>query len=194
MSSFDEFVKNLVNDIGKTNPKLAEIMKNVADKVKDHEFDENSEMCKDCKSFKQCMFNSKMTAKIKSANLDNNIEETLIDFVDWIKHEDKLLEVFDANYVINDKDFKLHGLINRFKDCENHLAVLTNILDEDELKYICKIIHGVTNKIDDLFDKIMNINRTQMNKLIFILQKPKEEPKRYEDMTREELLEELKKK
>ena len=194
MNGFDEFVKSLINDIGKTNPKLAETMKNVADKVKDHEFDENSEMCKGCDGFKRYMFNSKMTAKIKSANLDNKIEETLIDFVDWIKHEDKLLEIFDADYAIKDKDFKLHSLINRFRDCENHLAVLTNILDEDELKYIRKVIRGITNKIDDLFDSIMNTNRHQMNKLIFILQKPKEEPKRYEDMTREELLEELKKK
>lgn len=194
MNSFDEFVKNLVSDMDKINPKLAKTMKNLADKVKDHEFDENSEMCKDCKSFKRCLFNSKMIAKIKSANLDNNIEETLIDFVDWIKHEDILLENFDSDFVIKDKDFKLYSLINRFKDCENHLAVLTNILDEDELKYIRKVIRGITNKIDDLFDSIMNTNRHQMNKLIFILQKPQEESKRYEDMTREELLEELKKK
>ena len=120
--------------------------------------------------------------------------QTLIDFVDWIKHEDKLLEIFDADDIIKDKDFKLYRLVNRFRDCENHLAVLTSILDEDELKYIRKVIRGITNKIDDLFDSIMNTNRHQMNKLIFILQKPKEEPKRYEDMTREELLEELKKK
>lgn len=194
MNSFDEFVKNLVNDMDKVNPKLAKTVKNLADKVKDHEFDENSEMCKDCKSFKRCLINSKMIAKIKSANLDDNIEETLIDFVDWIRHEDKLLEIFDADDIIKDKDFKLYSLVNRFKDCENHLEVLTAILDEDELKYIRKIIRGIINKIDDAFDKIMNINRTQMNKLIFILQKPQQEAKRYEDMTREELLEELKKK
>ena len=119
---------------------------------------------------------------------------TLIDFIDWIQHEDKLLEIFDADDVIKDKDFKLYSLVNRFKDCENHLEVLTAILDEDELKYIRNIIRGITNKIDDAFDKIMNINRTQMNKLIFILQKPQQEVKRYEDMSREELLEELKKK
>ena len=194
MNSFDEFVKNLVNDMDKINPNLAKTMKDLADKVKDHEFDENSEMCKDCKSFKRCLLHSKMIAKIKSVNLDNNVEETLIDFIDWIQHEDKLLEIFDADDVIKDKDFKLYSLVNRFKDCENHLEVLTAILDEDELKYIRKIIRGITNKIDDAFDKIMNINRTQMNKLIFILQKPQQEAKRYEDMTREELLEELKKK
>lgn len=194
MNGFDEFVKNLVNDMDKVNPKLAKTVKNLADKIKDHEFDENSEMCKDCKSFKRCLINSKMIAKIKSANLDNNIEETLINFIDWIRHEDKLLEIFDADDIIKDKDFKLYSLVNRFRDCENHLAVLTSILDEDELKYIRKIIRGITNKIDDAFDKIMNINRTQMNKLIFILQKPQQEDKRYEDMTREELLEELKKK
>lgn len=194
MSSFDEFVKNFVNDMDKINPKLAKTMKDLADKIKDHEFDENSKLCKECSSFKSCMFNAKMIAKIKSANLDDNIEETLIDFVDWIKHESKLLEIFDADDVIKDKDFKLYSLVNRFKDCEKHLEVLTAILDEDELKYIRKIIRGITSKIDDLFDKIMNINRTQMNKLIFILQKPQQEAKRYEDMTREELLEELKKK
>ena len=194
MNSFDEFVKNLVNDMDKINPKLAKTMKDLADKVKDHEFDENSEICKECSSFKSCMINAKIIAKIKSANLDDNVEETLIDFVNWIQHEYKLLEIFDADDVIKDKDFKLYSLVNRFKDCENHLAVLTSILDEDELKYIRKIICGITNKIDDVFEKIININRTQMNKLIFILQKPQQEAKRYEDMTREELLEELKKK
>lgn len=194
MNSFDEFVKNLVKDAESINPELAKMLERLADKVKDHEFDEGSEMCKDCKSFTKCKFNNQMIAKIKSANINDSAKETLIDFVDWIQHEDSLASVFNINCIIKDKDFKLYNLINRFKECDEHLDILVAILDESELKYIRSIIHKVNKHIENLFETITDINRIEMNNLVNKLHKPQQEAKRYEDMTREELLEELKKK
>ena len=194
MSNFDDFVKNLLNDLEKTDNNLFNKIKSLVEKIKDHEFNAESEMCKECKSFNDCRINASMIQKINNSVFINEVKEELIDFVDWIQHERKLIKVFNIEFIMEDKDFKLYFVIGRFKDCDKYLDKLVIILDESELQYIRKTIQLVNNKIVELFDTITNNNRTEMNNLINKLQKPQQEAKRYEDMTREELLEELKKK
>jgi hypothetical protein len=69
---------------------------------------------------------------------------------------------------------------------------LVEILDNNQLSLIRKIILDVVLKIEELLDKIMDRNREELNILISKLQKPQQEEKSYEDMTKEELIELLK--
>lgn len=157
----------------------------------DHHFDANSEKCKTCKDFECCRIFQSMFDKIEAADIDDAIKTDLAMALKFIKEE----------LLILDKDIEFHrfrigAVIERFKTikkCKN-LDVLIAILNKDELKYIRKIIFKITDKIEEELNKVLDANRKECNYFMNILHKPEVETKRYEDMTREELLEELKKK
>lgn len=168
-------------------------LKRAVNEVEDesHHFDANSEQCKTCKDFKACAMFHGMLDKIEAADIDDNIKTDLAMVLEFIKKE----------LLILDKDIEFHrfrvGVVTeRFeaiKKCKN-LDVLIAVLSKDELKYLRKIIFKVTNKIEEELNKVLDANRKECNYFMNILHKPEVETKRYEDMTREELLEELKKK
>lgn len=195
MSDFN--FKNFIEELLKNEEKFSSIVKEFIDDMKNHEFKADSPICQNCPSFVKCKRNNEIKDKISNSEYSDGVKEELIDFIDWIDHEDSLIEKFN-NKLILSKDFKdavgITAFYKRFRDCNNHLDKLVSICNDEELSYIRKVIITLNSKIDKLLETIINDNREEMNNLIKRLHKPQEESKSYEDMTREELLEELKKK
>lgn len=189
--NFEDFILELMND-----EKLGSMVKEIAKEMKNHEFKANSPVCQYCPSFADCKIINGIGDKINNSEYSDAVKEELIEFINWIDHENSLNKKFNIKFILN-KDSKdsigITAFYKRFKDCDNHLDKLVGICNDEELSYIRKIIIGVNNKINELLETIINDNRSEMNNLIKQLQ-PQEEAKRYEDMTKEELLEELKKK
>ena len=96
---------------------------------------------------------------------------------------DNLLKREDVNLL--DFYLRFENVVNDFK---NHDKIVA-ILNEEQLGFLRKIVLDVTNKIEDLFDKIMDRNRAESTILISKLRKPQQEEKSYEDMSKEELIE-----
>lgn len=190
--NFEDFISELIND-----ETLSSMVKEIAKEMKNHEFKASSPVCQNCPSFAECKINNEIKDKINSSEYSDAIKEELIEFIDWIDHENNLNKKFNIKFILS-KDSKdsigITAFYKRFKDCDNHLDKLVAICNNEELSYIRKIIIGINNKINELLEIIINDNRNEMNNLIKQLYKPQEEAKRYEDMTKEELLEELKKK
>lgn len=168
--------------------------KEVANKIEEdesHHFDANSEKCKSCKDFECCRMFHSMLDKIEAAKIDDSIKTDLCYVLEFIKKETIIL---DEDIEFN--KFRIQAVTERFeslKECKN-LSILVDILDKSELKYLRTIICKVSVKISHNLAKVMDANRAEYNYFMDILRKPKVEEKHYEDMTREELLEELKKK
>ena len=157
----------------------------------EYHFDTNFDKCKNCKTFELCRMFHGMLDKIEAANIDEKVKDELSKVLVFIKEE----------ILILDKDiefhkFRLQAITERFECLKEYkiFDVLVDILDKNELKYLRSIIFKVTAKIEDELNKVINANRAECNHFMNILRKPEVEEKRYEDMTREELLEELKKK
>lgn len=167
-------------------------IKKVANEVEEdesHHFDANSEKCKSCKDFECCRMFHPMLDKIEAAKLDDSIKTDLCNVLKFIKNETLIL---DKDIKFN--EFRIQAITERFesiKECKN-LNILVAILDKSELKYLRSIIFNITAKIENELNKIIDSNRVECNYFMGILHKPEVEEKRYEDMTREELLEELK--
>lgn len=160
-------------------------------KNENHHFDANSEQCKTCKDFKECAMFHGMLDKIEAADIDEKVKNDLTKVLAFIKEE-----IIILNKDIEFPKFRLQAITKRFeclKECKN-IDVLIDILDKNELKYLRSIIFKITAKIEDELNKVIDANRAECNHFVIILRKPEVEEKRYEDMTREELLEELKKK
>lgn len=176
-------IKNIEDALRKVIGALAE--------DESHHFDANSEHCKTCKDFQECAMFHSMLDKIEAADISDDIKTDLSMVLEFIKKE----------LLVLDKDIEFHrfrvGVITeRFeaiKKCKN-LDVLVTVLDKNELKYLRKIIFKVNKKIEEELNKVLDANRKECNYFMGTLHKPEVETKRYEDMTREELLEELKKK
>lgn len=168
---------------------MKESMRN--DNEEEHHFDANSDKCKNCETFKLCRMFHGMLDKIKAADIEEDVKNDLTKVLAFIREET----------IVLDKDiefhkFRLQAITERFeclRKCQN-LDILVNILDKAELKYLRGIIFKVTAKIEDELNKVIDANRAECNHFMDILRKPEVEEKRYEDMTRDELLEELKKK
>lgn len=164
---------------------------NEAEEDESHHFDANSEQCKNCKDFECCRMFHSMLDKIEAADIDENIKNDLCNVLEFIKRE-TLIHHKDVEF----NRFRIRAITERFqslKKCKN-FTILVDILDKNELKYLRGIIFEVTAKIEDELNKVIDANRAECNHFVTILHKPEVEEKRYEDMTREELLEELKKK
>lgn len=163
------------------------------DEVEDenHHFDVNSEKCRNCKDFECCRMFHSMLDKIEASDIDEKVKDDLCNVLEFIKRETLIL---DKDVEFN--KFRIRAITGRFKslkECKN-FDVLVSILNKSELKYLRSIIFKVTSKIENELNKVIEVNRNELNHFMNILRKPEVEEKRYEDMTREELLEELKKK
>lgn len=194
MSDFN--FKNFIEELLKNEEKFSSIVKEFIDDMKNHEFKSDSPICKNCPSFVTCKRNNEINDKINNSEFSDSVKKELIDFIDWIDHQDLLIKDFDNKLILskNSKDaIGITAFYKRFRDCDSHLDKLVAICSDEELSYIRKVIIILNNKIDKLLETIMNDNREEMNNLIKQFQ-PQQETKSYEDMTRDELLEELKKK
>lgn len=161
------------------------------DKDEEHHFDINSKKCKTCKSFHFCNRFAGITNKINTADIDERIREDLSKVILFFKNECIILEED-----IKIDDFKLKNLIERFyplKGCKN-LPVLISILDEAELRFLRNNIFKINHKIEKEMNRIIEANHVETKYFMNILRKPKVEEKHYEDMSKEELIEALKKK
>lgn len=161
-----------------------------------HHFDANSNEYKGCESFTICKeFHAMMTA-INDSDFDEKIKNDMGAFIIFMKCEYLFVTDFDIEDILKDDDSILTGYYKRFesvvKDFKNY-DKLVQILDDNQLSFIRKIILDVVANIQELMNKIMDRNREESNILISKLQKPQQEEKSYEDMTKEELIEELKK-
>lgn len=182
-----EFLNMLGNVLNKS---LAEIAEN------GHHFDANSEKCKGCESFAICKEFNGMMKVVNDSDYDKDVKTDLAAFIIFMNKEYLFTDDFDIEEILKSDNDLISGYYKRFEsviDDFNNWDKLVEILDNNQLSLIRKIILDVTNKIEELMNKIMDRNREESNNLISKLQKPQQEEKSYEDMTREELIEELKK-
>lgn len=167
---------------------LRNVLKDVED---EHLFDAESDKCKKCKDFNACAkFSSIKDSIAKSAYTDEVIED-LFAFVAFMKVEYMFTTEGDINDLLKLKEVNLLDFYLRFeniiKDFKNY-DKLVAILNDEQLSVLRKIVIDVNKKIEDLFNKIMDRNRAESVILISKLQKPQQEEKSYEDMTKEELI------
>ena len=160
-----------------------------------HIFDAESDNCKKCKDFNTCAKFSSIKTTINESSYTDEIIEDLFAFVAFMKVEYMFATEGDINDLLKRKCVNLLDFYLRFenvvKDFKNY-DKLVAILNEEQLSVLRKIVLDVTNKIEDLFDKIMDRNRAESTILISKLRKPQQEENReeksYEDMTKEELI------
>lgn len=160
-----------------------------------HHFDVDSEECKGCESFTICKEFHSMMKAINDSDFDERIKNDMADFIIFMKNEYLFVDGFDIEDVLKDDNIALSGCYKRFeyvvKDFKNY-DKLVQILDDNQLSFIRKIILDVIAEIENLMNKIIDRNRAESVILISRLQKPQQEEKDYEDMTKEELIELLK--
>lgn len=181
-----EFLNMLGNVLNKS---LAEITEN------GHHFDANSEKCKGCESFAICKEFNGMMKVVNDSDYDKDVKTDLAAFIIFMNKEYLFIDDFDIEEILKSDNDLISGYYKRFEsviDNFNNWDKLVEILDNNQLRFIRKIILDVTNKIEELMNKIMDRNREESNILIAKLQKPQQEEKSYEDMTKEELIELLK--
>lgn len=181
-----EFLNMLENVLNKS---LAEIAEN------GHHFDVNSKECKECESFAICKEFNGMLKAVNDSDYDKDIKTDLAAFIIFMKKEYLFVDEFDAEEILKSDDNIINGYYKRFEsviDDFNNWDKLVEILDNNQLSLIRKIILDVVYKTEELMNKIMDRNREESNILIAKLQKPQQEEKSYEDMTKEELIELLK--
>ena len=166
-----------------------------------HFFDEQSEKCKNCKDFNTCAKFDSIKNAIKNSTYTDEVIEDLLAFVSFMKVEYMFATDIDINDILKRKDVNLLDFYLRFENVVKEFKnfdKLVAILNDEQLSVLRKILLDVVAKIENLFNKIMDRNRAESVILISKLQKPqldeKQEEKSYEDMTKEELIEELKKK
>lgn len=181
-----EFLNMLGNVLNKSLNEIAE---------NGHHFDANSDECKRCEAFAICKeFNGMMIAVGKS-NYDKDVKTNLAAFIIFMKKEYLFIDDFDIEEILKSDNDLISGYYKRFEsviDNFNNYDKLVEILDNNQLRFIRKIILDVVAKIEELMNKIMDRNREESNILIAKLQKPQQKEKSYEDMTKEELIELLK--
>lgn len=175
---------------------LLSILKDMKESAEGHIFDVTSDKCKSCSSFTVCKEFSGIRESLEASKYDDKVKDDLVAFVAFIKYKYLWLEDFDVVDALKDENFTIYeihkqfdNLVDNFKNWDK----LVEVLDDNQLSLIRKIAIDVNNKIMDLLARIKDDNIKEMNTLIGKLQKAQQE-KSYEDMTREELIEELKKK
>lgn len=176
---------------------LLAMLKDLKENAEEHMFDANSDKCKSCSSFTICREFSTIRQSLESSKYDDKVKEDLFAFVAFVKYEYLWLEDFDVVEALKDEDFTIYEIHQRFDNLLNNFKnwdKLVELLDDNQLSLIRKIILDINQKIIDLLARIKDNNLKEMNDIISKLRKPQQEEKSYEDMTREELIEELKKK
>lgn len=164
-------------------------------KENSHQFDSNSKECKECEAFTICKEFHGMMKAINDSNFDETTKNDMSAFIIFMKKEYLVVDDFDVEDILKNEDSVLTGYYKRFESVVNDFKnydKLVQILDDNQLSLIRKIILESVAKIEELMNKIMNRNRAESVILISRLQKPQQEEKSYEDMTKEELIELLK--
>ena len=173
---------------------LLTMLKDLKESAEGHIFDVNSDKCKSCSSFVICKEFSGIRQTLESSKYDNEVNSNLIAFIAFIKYEYLWLEDFDVVEALKDDELTIYEIHQRFDNLLNNFKnwdKLVELLDENQLSLIRKIILDVNQKIIDLLERVKDDNLKEMNKIIAKLSKQQEE-KSYEDMTKEELIELLK--
>ena len=176
---------------------LLEMLKDLKESAEGHTFDANSDKCKSCSSFTICKEFGSITKSLESSKYNDDIKSDLFAFVAFIKYEYLWLEDFDVVEALKDDELTIYEIHQRFDNLLNNFKnwdKLVELLDDNQLSLLCKIILDVNQKIIDLLARVKDDNLKEMNEIIRKLRKPQQEEKSYEDMTKEELIEELKKK
>ena len=174
---------------------LENVLESSLNEIKDgHHFDANSNECKECESFTICKEFHGMMKAINDSNFDENVKNDMAAFIIFMKKEYLFADDFNAEDILKSDDIlsgyyrRFESVVKDFKNWDN----LIKLLNDSQLSFIRKIIYDVVDKIEELMKTIINNNRIECNILIDKLRKPQQEEKSYEDMTKEELIEELK--
>ena len=177
--------------------RMFSLLHNIAKEIKEngHHFDANSNKCKECECFAVCNEFTGLMKAVADSDYDKDVKIDLAAFLIFMKKEYLFVNKFDIEDILKDDDIALTAYYKRFesvvKDFKNY-DKLVQILDDNQLSLIRKIILDVVSNIEELMNKIMDRNRAESVILISRLQKPQQEEKSYEDMTKEELIELLK--
>ena len=184
---------------------LLSILKDMRESIDEgHVFNPNSEECKNCNLFTTCKeFNAIRTA-IENSNYSKEDKLDLAAFIAFFKYEYMWSDDLNIEEFINDNDSNIYEINERFENIIKEFRnwdKLVTILDDNQLSLLRKIALDCNQKIIDLIEKVKNNNLKEMNFIINRLHKPEDiggprDNKKipYEEMTREELIEELKKK
>lgn len=173
---------------------LFAMLKDLKESAEGHIFDVNSDKCKSCSTFTICKEFNGMRQSLEASKYDDKVKEDLVAFIAFIKYEYLWLEDFDIENALKDEEFTIYEIHKRFDNLVDNFKnwdKLLEILSDNQLSLIRKIILDINHKIIDLLARIKDDNLKEMNKIIAKLSKPQEE-KDYEDMTKEELIELLK--
>lgn len=171
------------------------LLKDLKERAEGHMFDANSDKCKSCSSFTICREFASITQSLESSKYDDKIKSDLFAFVAFVKYEYLWIEYFDVVEALKDEDFTIYEIHQRFDNLLNNFKnwdKLVELLDDNQLSLIRKIILDINQKIIDLLARIKDDNLKEMNGIISKLRKPQQEEKSYEDMTKEELIDLLK--
>lgn len=177
--------------------RMFSLLHNIVKDIKEngHHFDVNSKECKECESFAICKEFTGMLKTVNDSNYDKDVKTDLAAFIIFMKKEYLFTDDFDIEEILKSDNDLISGYYKRFEsviDNFNNYDKLVEILDNNQLSLIREIILDVVYKTEELMNKIMDRNREESNILIAKLQKPQQEEKSYEDMTKEELIELLK--
>ena len=171
---------------------LLEMLKDLKEKAEEHTFDANSDKCKSCSSCVVCKEFSDIRKSLESSKYDHELKVDLLAFVAFVKYEYVWLEDFDVEEVLKDDEFTIDRIHQRFEDLVENFKnwdKLVELLNDNQLSLIRKIVLDINQKITDLVERIKDVNLKEMNFMLGKLHKPQQEAKKYEDMTKEELIE-----
>lgn len=178
--------------------RIFSLLKNILKDVKEngHHFDANSEECKGCEAFTICKEFSGMMIAVDNSDYDKDVKTDMAAFIIFMKKEYLFVDDFDIEDVLkNDEEYCISGYYKRFDSVIKgfkHYDKLIEILNDNQLTLLRKIVLDVTIDIENLMNRITDRNRSECNILINKLRKPQQEEKSYEDMSRDELIELLK--
>lgn len=170
---------------------LLMMLKDLKENLEEHSFDGNSDKCKSCSSFTICKEFASITKSLESAKYDDDTKADLFAFVAFVKYEYLWLEDFDVVEALKDDELTIYEIHQRFDNLVNNFKnwdKLVEVLDDNQLSLLRKIIIDINQKIIDLLARVKDDNLKEMNEIIRRLRKPQQE-KSYEDMTKEELIE-----
>lgn len=174
---------------------VLETIENVDKIDKIHHFDINSEECKECECFTICKeFHDMMTA-INDSDFSEDVKNDMGVFIIFIKREYLFIDNFNIEDILKSENELLNGYYKRFESVVKEFKSydkLVQILNNNQLSLLRKIVIEVVDKITDLMNTIINRNRAESVILVSRLQKPQQEEKSYEDMSKEKLIELLK--
>lgn len=153
---------------------LKNILKDVEEKS--HRFDVNSKECKSCESFAVCKEFSGMMIAVDNSNYDKDVKTDMTAFIIFMKKEYLFIDDFDIEDILkNDEEYCISGYYQRFDSVIKgfkYYDKLVEILNNNQLNLLRKIVLDVTNNIEDLINTIADRNRSQSNILINKLRKP----------------------